>query len=540
MPGQATRTATGTGRRGNSRPAPLASEARFRALFENSADIIALLDGTLLVRYVNQGLARTLGYSPAECIGRPLSDYAHAEDQAALEILRTRAEQQRGSPHSASLRLISRGGEPRHFDLVLANHLDNPTLGLLVCNARDVTEQRRLQARLQLSDRMASIGTLAAGVAHEINNPLAVVVGNLEVLTGRLARQTAASDLGPAATEVDELLRDAREAAERVRVTVRDLKLFSRGETAHRGLVELRPLLETSLRLARNELRHHARVTTQFGEVPLVIANEARLGQAFINLIVNAAQAIPEGHAEDNEIRIATTTDPEGRAAIEVSDSGPGVAPEILARVFDPFFNSRSPSVAAGLGLAICHEIVSEHGGRISVDSHLGFGTTFRVSLPPAPLDAQPAAANPGWSAEAASAPRPASSHPPGPPTAGAPRRRVLVIDDEPIIGSLLRRVLGNRYDVSTESLAEGALARLSQGARFDAILCDLMMPQMSGMDLFRGIERLDADQARRVIFMTGGAFTPNAQAFLRTSPNRCIDKPIDARFLRTLIDEMV
>src|SRR4051794_32262369 len=137
MPGQATRSASGTGRRGSSRPAPLGSEERFRALFENSADIIALLDGTLLVRYVNQGLARTLGYSPAESIGRPLSDYTHAEDLPALETLRARAEQQRGNPHSASLRLISRGGEPRNFDLVLTNHLDNPSLGLVVCNARD-------------------------------------------------------------------------------------------------------------------------------------------------------------------------------------------------------------------------------------------------------------------------------------------------------------------------------------------------------------------------------------------------------------------
>jgi PAS domain S-box-containing protein len=520
-------------------PAPLASEERFRALVENSADIIALLDGTLRVRYVNQGLARALGYPTAECLGQPLSTFAHPEDLPALETLRVRADQQRGIPHHGSLRLVAHGGERRDFDLVLANHLDNPALGVLVCNARDVTEERRLQVRLQLSDRMASIGTLAAGVAHEINNPLAVVVGNLEVLTGRLARVASPGDGDTAAADVDELLRDAREAAERVRVTVRDLKLFSRGETAHRGLLELGPLLATSLRLARNELRHHARITIQFGEVPAVIANEGRLGQAFINLIVNAAQAIPEGHAEDNEIRIATFTDPEGRAAIEVSDSGPGVAPEILGRIFDPFFAARPPSVSAGLGLAICHEIVSEHGGRISVESHLGFGTTFRVTLPPAPAYSRVGGevAPTATPARADTAPKPRGAEP---MVQGAPRRRVLVIDDEPTIGTLLRRVLGTRYDVSTEALAEGALARLRGGARFDAILCDVMMPQMSGIDLYRALTELDADQARRMVFMTGGAFTPHAQAFLRTSSNRCIDKPIDARFLRTLIDEMV
>jgi PAS domain S-box-containing protein len=349
---------------------------------ENSADIIALLDGTLRVRYVNQGLARALGYPPGDCIGRPLSDYAHPEDLAALESLRARADQQRGTPQHGSLRLVARGGEPRTIELALTNHTDNPALGVLVCNARDVTEQRRLQARLQLSDRMASVGTLAAGVAHEINNPLAVVVGNLEVLADRVARGPADGHL--ASAEIDELLRDAREAAERVRVTVCDLKLFSRGEAAQRKLVELRPLLGTSLRLARDELRHHARVTTHLDEVPLVVANEARLGQAFISLIVNAARAIPDGHAGDDEIRIATFTDADGRAAVEISDSGPGVAPEILGHIFDPFFTTRAPSVSAGLGLAICHQIVSEHGGRIAVESHLGFGTTFRITLPPA------------------------------------------------------------------------------------------------------------------------------------------------------------
>ena len=280
MRAPATRTAAAR-RRSSGRPAPLASEERFRALFENSADIIALLDRTLRIRYVNQGLARTLGHATTDCIGQPLAAYVHPQDLAALDTLRARADQQRGIPHSGSLRFLARDGDQRNFELVLTNHLDNPALGVVVCNARDVTEQRRLQARLQLSDRMASIGTLAAGVAHEINNPLAVVVGNLEVLTGRLARGPVPGDGDAvAATEVDELLRDAREAAERVRVTVRDLKLFSRGETAHRGLVELRPLLETSLRLARNELRHHARVTTQFAGVPFVLANEARLGQA--------------------------------------------------------------------------------------------------------------------------------------------------------------------------------------------------------------------------------------------------------------------
>jgi PAS domain S-box-containing protein len=508
-----------------------ASEERFRALVENSTDFIALLDEEGRIRYANQAVSHTLGHSPEDCAGQRLAAYAHPEDLPVLERLWTRAEQQPGAPQRGSLRLVARDQSERNVDIVLTNHLDNSALGVIVCNASDVTEQRRLQARLQLSDRMASVGTLAAGVAHEINNPLTVVVGNLDVLAARLARAPtgAAGATGDAyESDVGDLIRDASEAAVRIRNTVRDLKLFSRGGQTRSGPIALHPLLETSLRLTRNEVRHRARVATRFAPVPSVVANEGRLSQAFINLIVNAAQAIPEGHAEDNEIQIATFTDREGRAIIEISDSGAGLDPEVLPRIFDPFFAPQPTNTGTRLGLAICHEIISEHAGEISVESHLGFGTTFRVTLPPA-SDAEPAfgEGTPAWDVTRALG-------------ASARRARVLVIDDEPLIASLLARVLSSHYDVTTEVLAESGLARLGAGARFDVILCDLMMPQMSGIDLFRRVSELDGDQARRIVFMTGGAFTAQAQEFLKTSANPCLDKPIDARALRAVIEEVL
>ena len=516
---------------GRAQAALRASEERFRALVENSTDFIALLDEDGRIRYANHAVIETLGHSPQDCVGQRLAAYAHAEDLLIFERLWTRAAQQPGAPQRGGLRLVARDDSERNVEVVLTNHLDNSALGVIVCNVSDVTEQLRLQARLQLSDRMASIGTLAAGVAHEINNPLTVVVGNLDVLAARLARAPAGGGgtVGDAyEADVGELIRDASEAAARIRNSVRDLKLFSRAGQARRGPVALRPLLETSLRLTHNEVRHRARVTTRFEPVPTVVANEARLSQAFINLIVNAAHAIPEGHAEDNEIQIATFTGREGRVIIEISDSGPGVGPEVLPRIFDPFFTTQAAGEGTRLGLAICHEIIREHAGEISVESHLGFGTTFRVNLPPA-SDAEPAIVLGAPGRDVTRDVR-----------ASARRARVLVIDDEPMIANLLARVLSSHYDVTSEVLAESALAHLAAGERFDVILCDLMMPQMSGIDLFRRVTELDADQARQIVFMTGGAFTAEAQEFLKTSANPCIDKPIDAHTLRALIDGML
>jgi CheY-like chemotaxis protein/two-component sensor histidine kinase len=330
--------------------------------------------------------------------------------------------------------------------------------------------------------------------------------------------------MGPRLSEVEGPLKDAREAADRVRMIVRDLKIFSRsGDEEQRGAVDVKRVLESSVRMAWNEIRHRARLVKDYGDIPAALGNESRLGQVFLNLIVNAAQAIPEGRTEDNEIRL-TTVRRGDRIVIEIRDSGAGIAPDVLPRIFDPFFTTKPAGVGTGLGLAICHRIVSDLGGAIAVESHEGQGTVFRVTLPVAlPFDHDPAD-----DAESAAPGR-------------APRRgTILVIDDEPMINKVIRRMLSADHDVVSFASVREALAAVHAGRSFDVILCDLMMPEMTGMDLHADLMRTAPDTAGRIVFMTGGAFTPRAREYLDRVSNARIEKPFDAKNLRLLINNLL
>ena len=385
---------------------------------------------------------------------------------------------------------------------------------------RDVTAERASQARMLVSERMASLGTLAAGVGHEINNPLMAVLGNLDMAlgdVGRLRRDHAEiSDLD----EVHDELTDARDAAERVRNIVRDLKLFSRSDEESRGEVSIERALESSIRMVWNEVRHRATLVRDYKPVPMVYANESRLGQVFLNLIVNAAQAIPEGRASQNQIRVATSLAADGRVRVEVADTGSGMSPEVVAQLFTPFFTTKPIGVGTGLGLSICHQLVTAIGGEITVDTELGAGTTFAVLLP--------AIAQPARSVQ----PAVARNLPP-------PRRgRVLIVDDEQIVATTFRRAL-KHHDVTATDPSDAA-RRISEGQEFDVILCDLMMPNITGMDLYAELARVAPAQAARMVFITGGAFTEQGRQFLDQTKNPHLEKPIDLEALRSLVDASV
>ena len=242
-------------------------------------------------------------------------------------------------------------------------------------------EQRRLQEQLMVAERMASVGTLAAGVAHEINNPLAAVVANLELAlrtVERLPREL------PDLAELRAELRDAHEAAHLVRQIVRDVKVFSRSVDERAGPVDVRQVLDSTVRMAWNEIRHRARLHKHYDSVPPVWTTDARLGQVFLNLLINAAQAIEIGHVDSNQIRLATRTDDRGRAVVEIADTGVGISSENLGRIFAPFFTTKPPGSGTGLGLSISHRIVKELGGELRLASEPGRGTVASVALPAA------------------------------------------------------------------------------------------------------------------------------------------------------------
>jgi CheY-like chemotaxis protein len=377
-----------------------------------------------------------------------------------------------------------------------------------------------MEEKLQRADRMASIGALVAGVAHEINNPLAIVLANLDLLA-----HLAIPPSGPAprldSAEIQETLRDAREAADRVRVIVAGLKTLSRPDELERGPVDLHRMLDFSIKMAWNEIRHRARLVKAYGPVPAVLGNEARLGQVFLNLLINAAQAIPEGHAGENEISISTRRGPDDTVTVEIRDSGLGMPAAVIARIFDPFFTSKPVGAGTGLGLAICDTIVRSHGGEITVSSAVGQGTTFVVRLP-------------------ASDGVPSCLQRTTPVIAVVRRARVLVIDDEPAIGIALRRTLQDDHDVEAVTSARSALDLLDAGRRFDVILCDMMMPEQTGEGLHAELAGRLPDQAERMVFLTGGAFTPRARAFLDGVNNLCLEKPFDGDAVRALCARMI
>jgi signal transduction histidine kinase len=384
--------------------------------------------------------------------------------------------------------------------------------------AAERTEQRQRQEELLVSDRIASVSTLAGGVAHQINDPLAALMANVDFSLETLA----ALDRHGARTEVEAPLREAREAAERIRLIVRDLRIFSRlGEHQRDGAVDLCRVLESSLRMAWGEVRHRARLVKSYGEIPPVRGNEAGLGQVFVNLIVNAAQAIAEAGTDDNEIRLTTRLERD-RVVVEVQDTGLGIAAELMPRMFDPFFTSRPAGVGAGLRLAICQRIVAALGGAISAQSEPGRGNLFRVELPVADV------VSGDRTEEIIAAPAPGR------------RGQVLVIDDEPMIGKVVQRMLAADHEVTSVASAREALDLLGSGSSFDVILCDLVMPELSGMDLHSTLLRTNPAMAERMVFMTGGAFTAAARAYLDRVPHARIEKPFDGPGLRLLIQRLL
>jgi PAS domain S-box-containing protein len=390
----------------------------------------------------------------------------------------------------------------------------------VVTVVRDVTDERATQTRLLVADRLASIGMLAAGVAHEINNPLAAVLANLDLASEQLARLLGGPN-PPEATEIGRMLHEAKDAGDRVRRIVRDLRTLSRPEADPTSPVDIHQVLESVLRLAKNEILRRAHVVRELAdEARYVLGNEPRLSQVCLNLVMNAAQALPEGQPEENEIRVQTRLDPNGRVVVTVSDTGQGISPESMKRLFVPFFTTKAVGLGTGLGLSICQRLVTACGGDISAESRPGAGASFHVTLLPArPVTAAPPAVKPSLEAV-------------------APRRsKILMVDDEPVILSILNRALGGSHDCVVTTRASEALERLQAGERFDVILCDLMMPGMDGRQLFEEITRLDESQASRVMFLSGGAYTPVLQAFLARVPNERIQKPFDVAALKAKVN---
>jgi len=494
------------------------------------ADGVIAIDADGAVTRLNPMAEKLTGWTHADARGRPIGLVFNIVDAdtragAGLAVERTLREGVPAALTNQTLLIARSGNElPIASTCTPMTDADGRSSGAVLV-FRDMSAEKaanearkRLQAQLILADRMASVGTLAAGVAHEINNPLAYAVANLDLMI----EEARTLGSGASGGEWVEMAVEARQGAEKIRKIVRGLDTFSRAGEERRALIEVNPALELAITMAFNEIRHRARLVRDFGDIPLVEGDDGRLGQVFINLLVNAAHALPEGDDETNEIRVVTSTDAVGRAVVEIRDTGCGIAASVVGRIFDPFFTTKAIGVGTGLGLFICHNIVASMGGEITASSQEGRGSTFRVVLPAAP-----------------SRPRPTPAvMTPGAPATGR-RAAVLIVDDERAVAAALGRVL-REHDVTIVNTAREALGLVFSSKHFDVVFSDLMMPEMSGMEFYDEVARHRPRAAERMVFISGGAFTPAARAFLDRVPNERIAKPFDAGTMRALVQSFV
>ena len=387
--------------------------------------------------------------------------------------------------------------------------------------SNDVTALRKFQANAIQSDRVIALGTLAASVAHEINNPLTYMLGHLdflgeslnqlELLTRGLA-EPARHDFRDLADVMRESLEPVRTGTERIASITRELRSFSR-PVVETALVDVQAAVDSVLKLIGKELESRAEVHVDLRKTSPVRGDPARLVQVILNLVVNAMQALPADRASTNRVSVSAAD--EGNAVvIEVADNGPGVHPEERERIFEPFQTTKDVGDGSGLGLFVCRSIVTAWSGTVTVDDRPGGGARFRVMLPIVRDIAAPPL-------PAVVVPAPVATH---------FRGHVMVVDDEPPVANLLRLQLeAAGYRVTLETQPERAIERLtSVSDGIDLVYCDLMMKGMSGMDLADALSTHAPSQLDRVVFMTGGAFTSRARDFRDARAACCVDKPFD------------
>ena len=373
---------------------------------------------------------------------------------------------------------------------------------------RTISSVTNLQDQLARSEHMASLGLMAAGVAHEINNPLSYILSNLSFAAERAIDQ-----------ESRLALREALEGAGRVRDIVRDLKTLSRMESEEDlKPVDVRNAVDAALKLGFDDVRHRARVQRHFSEVPRVLGNETRLVQVMLNLVTNAAQSIAPGSPDDNQITVEVKlAETDGEVEILVIDTGVGISVDHLPKVFEPFFTTKPAGEGTGLGLSICHRLIHAMGGRIQVTSEEGRGSRFSVFLAIAPST-------------------PEVDAPHSELALGTTRRlRLLIVDDEILVARAVRRVFDKEFRVEIALDGQTALEKLRK-TDYDVVLCDVMMPGISGLDVYRHVRTENEPLARRFVFATGGLFSQELSESVKRLSNMIVEKPFDPAELRRVI----
>lgn len=511
-------------------------QAQLRAIVANNPDAILVVDHEGSITFVNKAaealFGRERGSMTGERFGYPIDGQGMSEISLERSGKDTRAAEMHVAP------------------------IEWEGASAWLATIRDVTDRKRaeeLQQRLYHADRLASIGQLASGVAHEINNPTCFIQGNLSVLQEHLCAVESAvrrhqmaglglpetadlayefdpeepsyakrrhvrattvdgeDDLESVIREMHKMLSENLAGVDRIARIVKGLSTFSRVERDVVEEVDVNEVVQVACNMTENEIRHRALLQQTRGRVPKILADRSKLVQVLTNLMINAAHAIEPGAAERNRIEVSTWAGDES-VHIAVEDTGCGIPAELLDRIFTPFFTTKERGTGTGLGLALSSDIIKHHQGELRVQSTVGKGTRFEIVLP-----RETGMRASDQTAESPPRPRPSA------------RARVLIVDDEPLLLRTFNRMLRRNHEVL---LAEGgleAITILSDQPDFDVIICDLMMPGMDGIRFHQTVgERWPALQAR-ILYCSGGAFTREAKEFVNSldHKDRVIEKPV-------------
>ena len=459
-----------------------------------------------------------------DLVGRRLVGFIASDDQrlyaACLEPLIAG-----GGSETCEVRVTSASADPRWIRLEAMASRDEATgVDRTRVMLSDITESRALRVSLARSQQMANLGLLAAGVAHEINNPLQYVLSRIESLEEALGGDAPLSDR----SALRELAVQAGRGLERVAAITKRLGKVSASVSTALQRVDASAAAKQAIELTASEIKTRATLVQDLGQVPPVLASEGQLVQVILNLLINSTHALQGNKAREDRITVRVWADV-AQVCVEVSDTGCGIPPADLDKVFDPFFTTKGPDRGTGLGLSVSRHMIAEFGGTLTINSKLGVGTQAVVRLPIAA----------GWAVEASesAAAEERSTAAPQPTPA---RARILVIDDDEDIRGTLAAMLARDHDVACAASGAAAKAILSDDVRFDLILCDVMMPNVSGVDVHRWLSERHPELAARIAFITGGVFAPPLEQYLAAIPNHRLQKPFRRRELLDLVEAML
>jgi len=516
------------------------SETQSRLLLTRATDGIVIVDAAHQIVFVNPAACILLGAECEALLGEPFQYALPDEGRQSVFTVELSGDQRRELTATAILSLW----EGREATIVQLQPAQSPSAPPSAPPSIPASLPPHLFAPRVPEDRLRAVGRLAAGLAHEVNNPLTFVLANLESLREshqairRFIRQlrvelstreavtplafeqlAVETNLQEVIDDAADMLTDCYKGMHRIQDIARSLGTFSRADDDHAERADLTRVVDDACAMVFNQIRYRARLVKRFEPIPLVAVFPGRIAQALVNLLTNAAEAIEGGAYEKHRIVVSTRVAGE-HVVIGVRDTGAGIGEEHRDRIFTAGFTTKAGHGGMGLGLASCRRVAEEHGGRLDVHHLPEGGTRFELIIP----------IETGFEVtESRHDSRPISEAP-------LTRSRLLIIDDDAMVLSALRRRLRRRYDVVTALGGGEALALLASDPEFDSIVCDLMMPRVDGKSFYEAVRAQIPELAERIVFMSGGAFTPRLRKFAASVSNPVLQKPVSRDELEAML----